>query len=31
MNLVPAGAIGIDRDPLLAGFRPEHVRVGVAD
>jgi ABC-type sugar transport system ATPase subunit len=28
MNLVPAGAIGIDRDALLAGFRPEHVRVG---
>jgi ABC-type sugar transport system ATPase subunit len=28
MNLVPAAAIGIDRDSLLAGFRPEHVRVG---
>jgi ABC-type sugar transport system ATPase subunit len=28
MNLVPAGAIGIDRDPLLAGFRPEHIRLG---
>jgi len=28
MNLVPAAAIGIDRDGLLAGFRPEHVGVG---
>ncbi len=30
MNLVPAGAIGIDRDSLLAGFRPEHLTPGVA-
>ncbi|HWD70800.1 MAG TPA: ATP-binding cassette domain-containing protein [Solirubrobacteraceae bacterium] len=30
MNMVPAGAIGIERDALLAGFRPEHIRVGVA-
>jgi ABC-type sugar transport system ATPase subunit len=30
MNLVPAGAIGIDRETLLAGFRPEHVSVGAA-
>jgi ABC-type sugar transport system ATPase subunit len=28
MNLVPAATIGIDRDGLLAGFRPEHVDVG---
>ena len=30
MNLVPAGAIGIDRETMLAGFRPEHVSVGAA-
>jgi ABC-type sugar transport system ATPase subunit len=30
MNLVPAAAIGIDRDGLLAGFRPEHVHLGLA-
>jgi ABC-type sugar transport system ATPase subunit len=30
MNLVPAGAIGIDRDGLLAGFRPEHLSLGAA-
>jgi len=28
MNLVPAAAIGIDREGLLAGFRPEHIHVG---
>jgi ABC-type sugar transport system ATPase subunit len=28
MNLVPAAEIGIDRDGLLAGFRPEHVHLG---
>ena len=28
MNLVPAAAIGIDRDGLLAGFRPEHIHRG---
>jgi multiple sugar transport system ATP-binding protein len=28
MNLVPAGVIGIERDGLLAGFRPEHVDPG---
>jgi ABC-type sugar transport system ATPase subunit len=28
MNLVPAAAIGIERDQLLAGFRPEHVSLG---
>jgi ABC-type sugar transport system ATPase subunit len=31
MNLVPAGAIGIDRDTMLAGFRPEHVSIGAAE
>jgi ABC-type sugar transport system ATPase subunit len=30
MNVVPAGSIGIERDELVAGFRPEHVRVGAA-
>ncbi len=30
MNLVPAAAIGIDRDGLLAGFRPEHIHRGAA-
>jgi ABC-type sugar transport system ATPase subunit len=30
MNLVPAGAIGIDRDGLLAGFRPEHLSLAGA-
>jgi ABC-type sugar transport system ATPase subunit len=28
MNVLPSGAIGLDRDGLLAGFRPEHVIVG---
>jgi ABC-type sugar transport system ATPase subunit len=28
MNLVPAGVIGIERDGILAGFRPEHVELG---
>jgi ABC-type sugar transport system ATPase subunit len=28
MNLVPAGLIGIERDGILAGFRPEHVALG---
>ena len=31
MNLVPAAALGLGRDSLLAGFRPEHIRVGPAD
>jgi ABC-type sugar transport system ATPase subunit len=30
MNLLPAPAIGIGRESLLAGFRPEHVRLGPA-
>jgi ABC-type sugar transport system ATPase subunit len=28
MNLVPAGVLGIERDGILAGFRPEHVELG---
>ena len=28
MNVLPSGAIGLDRDGLLAGFRPEHILVG---
>jgi len=28
MNLVPAGAIGIEREGILAGFRPEHLDPG---
>ncbi len=28
MNILPAPAVGISGDTLLAGFRPEHVRLG---
>ena len=28
MNLVPAGTLGLGPDTVLAGFRPEHIRVG---
>jgi ABC-type sugar transport system ATPase subunit len=31
MNLVAAPALGIDAAGLLAGFRPEHIRLGRAD
>ena len=30
MNLVPAPVLGLGPDPLLVGFRPEHIRVGYA-
>jgi multiple sugar transport system ATP-binding protein len=30
MNLVPAPVLGLGADSLLAGFRPEHIRVGPA-
>jgi ABC-type sugar transport system ATPase subunit len=30
MNIVPAPALGLGADSLLAGFRPEHIRVGPA-
>ena len=30
MNLVPAPVLGLGADSLLAGFRPEHIRVGSA-
>jgi ABC-type sugar transport system ATPase subunit len=30
MNIVPAPALGLGADSLLAGFRPEHIRVGSA-
>jgi len=30
MNIVPAPTLGLGADSLLAGFRPEHIRVGPA-
>ena len=30
MNIVPAPALGLGADSLLAGFRPEHIRAGSA-
>ena len=30
MNLVPAATLGLGPDTVLAGFRPEHIRVGRA-
>ena len=30
MNLLPAPVLGLGADSLLAGFRPEHIRVGSA-
>jgi multiple sugar transport system ATP-binding protein len=31
MSVVPAPAIGVGREGLLAGFRPEHIRLGAGD
>jgi ABC-type sugar transport system ATPase subunit len=31
MNLVPAPVLGLGPDPLLVGFRPEHIQVGAPE
>jgi ABC-type sugar transport system ATPase subunit len=30
MNLIPASSVGIGPDTMIAGFRPEHIRLGAA-
>jgi ABC-type sugar transport system ATPase subunit len=31
MNLIPASSVGIGPETMLAGFRPEHIRLGAAE